>query len=124
MTSSRQLAGMIGPTLIVLTISETINLHIWVQNLAPVTYLNGLLLFVAGLATVHTHNRWVRAWPVTVTLVGWILLLGGLFRMFAPEAQQGGKNLPTYVLLTINLAAGVFLTFKSYGPREGILSVN
>jgi hypothetical protein len=27
-----------------------------------------------------------------VTLAGWVAILGGLFRMFAPEAQQAGRN--------------------------------
>ena len=88
MTTSRHLAGLIGPTLVVLTVSEAMNFHIWATNMAPVTYLNGLISFVAGLAIVRVHNRWTRSWSVIVTLLGWIVLVGGLFRMFAPEAQQ------------------------------------
>jgi hypothetical protein len=64
MTNSKQIAGLIGPTLIVLTISEAMNLHIWANNIAPVTYLNGLLLFVAGLSIVRVHNHWTIRWPV------------------------------------------------------------
>src|ERR1039458_1260312 len=55
---------------------------------SPVTYLVGILLFVAGLAIVRAHNRWIRGWPVLVTLVGWAAIFGGLFRMLAPEAQR------------------------------------
>lgn len=44
-----------------LTISEALNLHIWRVNIVPVTYLNGLLLFVAGLSIVRAHNRWTGA---------------------------------------------------------------
>jgi hypothetical protein len=121
MTSSRQVAGLIGPTLVVLTISEAMNLHIFANNIAPVIYLNGVLLFVAGLSIVRAHNRWTRGWPVMITLVGWGLILGGLFRMFAPEAQQGGQNAPTYAVIAAVFAIGGFLTFKAYGP-EGLPS--
>jgi hypothetical protein len=74
MTNSKHIAGLIGPTLVALAISEAINLHIWVNNIAPVTYLNGILLFVAGLSIVRVHNRWTGDWPVIITLVGWLPL--------------------------------------------------
>jgi len=92
MTSSERLAGFVGPTLIALTVSETINLDIWKTNSAPVTYLNGLVLFVGGLAIIRAHNRWVRAWPIVITLVGGSVMALGLFRMFAPKAPQGART--------------------------------
>ena len=120
MTSSKQLAGLIGPTLIVITISETINVHIWSANIAPVIYLNGALLFIAGLSIVRAHNHWVRGWPVMVTLVGWFIILLGLFRMFAPELYlQGVQHTSAVIAGTmIVLAIGIFLTFKAYWSRR------
>jgi hypothetical protein len=118
MTNSKHIAGLIGPTLIALTISEAINLHIWANNVAPVTYLNGVLLFVAGLSIVRVHNLWIRGWPVAVTLVGWFAILLGLVRMFAPEAQPGGQNAPTYAVIVVLLAIGSFLTFEAYSRED------
>lgn len=114
MANSRRLAQLIGPTLVVLGISEAKNSRIWETNSAPLVYSNGLLLFVAGLSIVREHNRWTRSWPVIVTLVGWTALLLGLFRMFAPEAQQAHQNAPA-TISTAGLvgATGVFLTFKA-----------
>jgi hypothetical protein len=120
MTNSKNIAGLIGPTLIVLTISETINIHIWAGNTAAGVYLNGAILFVAGLSIVSAHNHWVRAWPVMVTLVGWFVILLGLFRMFAPELQlKGAQNTSAVIAPTmIVLAVGVFLTFKAYSREQ------
>jgi hypothetical protein len=112
--NSKTIAGLAGPTLVVLTLSEAMNFHIWSVNIAPVTYLNGFILFVAGLAIVRVHNRWTVGWPVMVTLLGWGVLLGGLYRMFAPEAQQAGDTAPTYVVLAIGLVVGIVLTFNAY----------
>ncbi len=42
----------------------------------------GLLL---GLLVVVSHNIWVPAWPVVVTLIGWILLIQGIMRIYWPE---------------------------------------
>jgi hypothetical protein len=101
-----------------LAISETMNFHIWATNLAPVTYLSSTVLFVAGPSIVRAHNHWTRGWPVLVTLAGWVAILGGLFRMFAPEARQVPANAATYVGMMVLLAIGVFLTFQAY-RREG-----
>ena len=118
MTNSKHIAGLIGPTIMALAMSEAINLHIWANNVAPVTYLKGTLLFVAGLSIIRAHNRWTVGWPVMVTLVGWVAILGGLFRMFAPEAQQARQNSFTYALLMVLFAFGTFLTFKAYRRED------
>lgn len=117
MSNSRTIAGLIGPALIAITLSEALNLRIWAASIPAVVYLNGTLLVVAGLAVVRVHNFWTRGWPVVVTLMGWLALLGGLFRMFVPQAQQGGENIPTYVVIATLFAIGCFLTFKAYGRK-------
>jgi hypothetical protein len=60
MADSRRIAGLLGPTLIALILSENefINPHLYDHQIPPVVYLSGTLLFVAGLATVRVHNRW------------------------------------------------------------------
>jgi hypothetical protein len=113
------MAGLIGPTLVALGVSEAINTRIWKTNSAPLVYLNGLLLFVAGLSIVRVHNRWTRSWPVIVSLVGWVGVLLGLFRMFAPEAQHAGQNAPvTIISASLVGAIGLFLTFKAVSSEE------
>lgn len=114
MADSKQIAGLIGPTMMALTVSEALNLHVWDDNSAPVTYLNGTLLFVAGLSIVRAHNRWGDGWPVMVTIAGWVALLGGMIRMFAPDAQQARQNGFTYVVLAMLFAVGTFLTCKAF----------
>ena len=118
MEKSKLIAGLIGPTLIALAPSEALNLHIWSNNIPPVTYLNGLILFVAGFSVVRFHNLWTVGWPVIVTLIGWLTLLGGLFRMFAPEAQQLTQENIAFAVLIVLFSVGVFLTFKAYNPKE------
>ena len=124
MTNSTRIARLLGPALIAMTITEWMNLDVFTAaigpSFAPHVYLNGTLLFVAGLAIVGAHNHWTRGWPVLVTLVGWFAMLGGLGRMVAPvSAQQAGQNSAVvYASLVALLAIGVVLTFKSYGRSE------
>jgi arginine exporter protein ArgO len=126
MTNSRRIAGLLGPTLIALALSESMNLDIWTNTPVPVVYLSGTLLFVAGMSIVRVHNRWTRDWTVLVTLMGWFVILGGLIRMFAPVfAQQRTEQHITavYPLLIVLFAIGIVLTFKAYGREESKTAV-
>lgn len=102
-----------------MTLSETLNAHIWATNIAPAIYLNGNLLFVAGLAIVLAHNLWTFRWPVIVTLTGWFALFLGLFRMFAPDVFLAGvHNAPPMMLVAPPMffcAIGLYLTIRAFG---------
>jgi hypothetical protein len=114
--NSRQLAGLIGPTLMVLSATEALNFKIWSTNIPPNTYLNGIILFVAGLAILRAHSGWSSDWSVLVTLSGWVGIAMGLFRTIAPAAGQAGEGVGIYLVLALMLASGAVLTFKGYWP--------
>jgi hypothetical protein len=116
MSNSKSLAALIGPALLAIAASEALNLQIWAGVAAPIVYLNGCLLFVAGLSVVRTHNVWTWRWPVAITLIGWLALAAGLYRMFFPRAPQGGENVATYIVIAILFAIGCLLSVM--GRRE------
>lgn len=120
MTNSKRLAGIIGPTLIAMDITEMMTSHIWV-NVAPTqTYLAGLLWFVAGLSIIRSHNNWTLSWTVLITLIGWFAILIGLSRMAFPENVQQGTENSSFTLVgqVALLAIGVVLTFKAYIQKD------
>ena len=94
--------------------TEALNLRIWVNVQAPVIYLNGTVLFVTGLAIVLSHNLWTRSWPVMITLAGWVTLLGGSYRMWAPDANQAPDHPFTYVGFALLSAYGAVLSYFGY----------
>ena len=116
--TSRQLAALIGPTMVVLGATEAFNMDIFAQQIAPVVYLNGMILFVVGLALVRVHNRWAWRWPTFITVTGWVMLAGGLYRMIAPGAPQMPAVIGTYVVLAVIVAVGLLLSFRAYGPES------
>src|SRR5881392_4488705 len=47
-------------------------------------FLSGLLIMPAGLAIVLSHNVWTADWRVLITLLGWLIAIGGALRLLAP----------------------------------------
>ena len=67
-------------------------------------------MFVAGLAIVRAHNRWVAAWPVLVTVLGWLALIGGLCRMLFPiQLGEAAAKVGHYTGVTIGAAVVLFV---------------
>lgn len=126
MTTSKSIAGLIGPTFVAGAAAVLLNLGIWPALVEQafrdhaLVFVSGFPLFVAGLAIVRAHNRWEGSWPVLVTIVGWITLLGGLSRILFPTrlapiaigAVQTTGVLPAVAL--VYLVAGAVLSFKGY----------
>ena len=118
MEKSKSIAGIVGPTLIVMVLSE---LKIWNPTLydtqiAPIVYLSGVLLFIAGISIVRSHNIWVLGWQTSLTIIGWLAILLGLIRMFFPNSYTVQfKNNDFSLMIEVALILfGVYLTYKAY----------
>jgi len=126
MTTSKSIAGLIGPTLVAGAVAVLLNLGAWPALIEQgfrdpgLIFVSGFPLFVAGLAIVRAHNRWEGSWPVLVTIVGWLAVLGGLSRILFPTRLVGiavGAVHSTGVLpavAIVYLVVGAFLSFKGY----------
>jgi FtsH-binding integral membrane protein len=124
MVSSKQLAGLVGPAIVAMIASEfpLVQPHLYDEQIPPVVYLSGVLMFVAGLAIARAHNRWAWDWTVLVTITGWFAAVLGLFRMFAAGTyQRGAANTPAAVFMALEivlLLCGLVMTFKAYRRDE------
>jgi hypothetical protein len=125
METSKILARIIGPTMIVPAIGIVLNFAEYQRfyeefSKSPsLCYLVGFMAFVLGLAVLQFHNRWQAAWPVLVTIIGWIALIKGLILMLFPWSMlslwQPITVGPALIIsMTISCAVGVFLTIKGY----------
>lgn len=120
MASSKQIAALAGPALAAMLVSESplVQPHLYDQQIPPVVYLSGVLMFVAGLAIVRSHNRWARDWTVLVTLTGWFFLLLGLVRMFAAsqyrQAAAGTSSQVFIVLEGLLLIVSLVISYMGY----------
>ena len=93
-------------------------MHEFLGNHALVC-LTGMINLVIGLLIVVSHNIWVAEWPVVVTIVGWVVLLQALMRIFFPDAfvkmmkdlmAKTGFLLMSWVMLIV----GIYLIWAGF----------
>ena len=86
-------------------------------------YLSGLRSLLAGLAIVNLHNTWCADWRVIITVLGWLMTIGGIIRIVVPQvAISIGSSVysgraPMIVAALIVGTLGAFLSFQGYGRR-------
>jgi predicted permease len=94
--------------------------HLYEEQIPPVVYLSGILMFVAGLTIVRWHNLWQYDWTLLVTLCGWFFLALGLFRMFAAGLyqQMSGTASSLFFMMIegVLFIIGLLITWKAYAP--------
>lgn len=126
MATSIQIAGLMGPILLVAAIAMLMNAQD-IQEMArrfledrALVYVSGVLAMLGGLAIVNAHNVWVADWPVIITLFGWAMIIGGATRMALPFAvNMIGSAMtqnPTLIRMSgaVWVLVGAFLTYKGY----------
>ena len=98
MATSIFLARLIGPVMALVGVSVLANEAAF-RKLAQeflrspaLIFLSGMILMPAGLAVVLSHNVWVADWPVIITLLGWIAVISGAVRIFAPDRATKSRE--------------------------------
>ena len=126
--TSRYLARLIGPVFLAIGVGMLINAPIYrvlgaqfLQSTALI-YLSGLLALPVGIAILLVHNVWVANWRVLITLLGWLAMIGGIFRIVYPQLVQrlGGAifhlaALPAVGGTVILVLGGVLIYFGYRG---------
>lgn len=129
MDRSKFLARLIGPTFVAIALGMLINLSTYesmvTEALHPgiLLYLSGLLSLLAGLAIVNLHNTWFTDWRVVITVLGWLMTIGGIVRIVVPQVAiiiglniySGRASMVVAALIIATL--GIFLSFKGYWQR-------
>ncbi len=94
MQRSIYLAKLIGPVLVVMSLSMLLNGAIFRGIIDEFLHSHarilvfGLIGMTVGIAIVLAHNVWTPDWRVIITLLGWLSALGGAFRTVAPQVVE------------------------------------
>lgn len=126
MDTSLLLARLLGPILVVLAVGLIAFQDSW-RSMAkefivsrPLMFMSGFLTLLGGLAIVNTHNVWIGGWPVIITILGWLAVVGGIARMLFPQKVMGvGEkmlNNKTYLIVAgiVEGLIGLWLCYVGY----------
>jgi len=114
--AARTIARIVGPAAIAIAVTEWANMAIYAAQIAPVVYLDGTLMFVAGVAILQSHFVWRWGWRLLVTLSGVVVAGVGLFRMILPAAPQATAGAATDIVFVLLILVGAILSFQGYRP--------
>ena len=86
-------------------------------------YFYGAVSLVSGLAVLNVHRAWTLDWRVVVTVLGWLMVIGGVVRIVLPQMiatiaaaiYSGPANMP--IIAAILIVLGGYLSFEGYRRR-------
>ena len=124
------LCRLIGITFLILAIALAAYRPVMLDTVAtamhdrPLLVIWAIIVLVAGLALVLSHNVWRGLPAIIVTLIGWLIVIkAGLVLLLPPEALLalfGMMLFPQlyFVYAAITFVVGFFLTLWGFrGPR-------
>lgn len=130
MLTSVYLARLIGPVMVAVGLGALLNattfraiLGEFLQRPA-LMYLSGLILMPAGLAIALSHRVIAPDWRFLVTLIGWLMLIGGALRIVLPDTvsrlgrEVAGRPGLLTAIAAVWLLVGAILTVAGYWPQS------
>jgi len=121
------LAKLIGPTMIVIGLAVILHQEDFRKlsqefiSSRALLFLSGLIILPAGIAILIVHNVWRLDWRVLITIMGWLLTVGGAVRLLAPRivAERGNMMLkhPQMPLIAGIVWAAIGFVLFFYGYR-------
>jgi hypothetical protein len=83
-------------------------------------FVLAIITLMIGLLLVVSHNIWVLDWRLLITLIAWLILLSGIFRLFfldyfARVGQWWTKHMSCAITVSvIFFLIGIFLIYKGF----------
>ena len=123
------IARLIGPAFVAVGLSILANgpfytaLILEAVHSPTLIYFSGLLALAPGLAILNVHRTW-NGWPVIVTIIGWLMVIGGVIRLVLPATTATlasdlySKPFVLLIVALVVLVVGAYLCFEGYRARN------
>ena len=82
-----------------------------------------MLALAAGLAVLNAYRAWTADWRVIVTVLGWLMVIGGVVRIVLPRLTVGiataiySGSAAIVIVGVIVLVVGGYLSFEGYRAK-------
>jgi hypothetical protein len=123
------IARLVGPLFVLIGVGILLNQTVYDTIITEAVlspawiYFYGAVSLVGGLAVLNVHRTWTLDWRVIVTVLGWLMVIGGLIRIVLPQVvatiaadiYSGPASMP--IVAVILLVVGGYLSFEGYRWR-------
>ena len=130
MSTSRYIARLMGPVLLIIGIGMVMGmltegdaysslLKEFIGSRALI-FVTGMLTLIAGVAIVNAHNVWEPDWRVVITVLGWLFILRGFMNLVFPETVQtlGDRMIASHAGVlagaAVTIVLGAILSIMGY----------
>jgi hypothetical protein len=119
-------ARLTGPLLVVIGVGVLLNETNYAAMITEAAhspsliYLSGLLTLPLGIAILNVYRAWTADWRVIVTVLGWLLAIGGTIRIVLPQFTATlattlySTSTGLTVFAVVVLVLGGCLSFEGY----------
>jgi hypothetical protein len=123
------IARLIGPVFVAVGLGILANgpfytaLIVEAVHSPTLIYFSGLMALTAGLAILNVHRSW-SGWPVIVTIIGWLMTIGGVIRLVLPATTATlasdlySHAIVLLIVALVVLVVGAYLCFEGYRTRN------
>jgi len=124
------IARLIGPSLFVIGVGVLLNEANYAAMITEavhsptIIYLSGLLSLPPGLAILNVYRAWTADWRVIITILGWLLVIGGAIRIVLPQLTATlastlySTSAALMIFAVVVLVLGGYLSFEGYRSRR------
>jgi len=125
------IARLTGPSLVVIGVGVLLNEANYAAMITEAAhsptliYLSGLLTLPLGLAILNVYRAWTADWRVVITILGWLLAIGGVIRIVLPQFTATlattlySTSAGLTVFAVVVLVLGGYLSFDGYRSLMG-----
>jgi hypothetical protein len=119
------IARLLGPTFVAIGLGILANgpfysaLILEAVHSPTLIYFSGLMSLVPGLAILNVHRSW-SGWPVIITIIGWLMVIGGVIRLVLPATTATlatdlySHAIALLIAAIVVLIVGAYLCFEGY----------
>ena len=119
------LAKVIGLYFVILSLFVLIRSKVMNEVIQEVTSNPGMMFLMAvvtlilGIMLIVSHNIWVADWRVIITVLGWLIFVGGIVRLFfINSAKKIGEWWSRHrgfmmFMMVVYLIIGLYLLYVS-----------
>ena len=120
------IARLVGPTLVAVGVGILLNgpfytaLIVEAVHSPTLIYFSGLIALLPGLAILNVYRAWTADWRVIVSILGWLMVIGGVIRLVLPATTATlatdiySKPATLLIVAVIVIVVGGYLSFEGY----------